>query len=509
MGWFSEATGGIFDPISEPLSQVDDALLQPIVNTVKDVGSQFDDFVNESIPGGWTTVALLAAGAYYAPEIGAWVSSSGTPLATSTQVAAADATAGIAGSAGTGAGITAGSAGTGAGITAGSAGTGLTAGAGSLGVGTGSSGLGLTATQGAGTSLFAPAAGAGGLGLTAGSAGAGAIGAGLGLSSAAMGTGSLLGTGAAAGGAALGGAALGGAGAGALTASQLGQLGLIQGGLGLVGGLLQGNQTQDAMNNLASQQAALAERTAGMGTFQPVGITTRFGTSSFVTDPVTGAITPSYSLTPEAQAYQTSLAALGTQGLQAGQGMMNLGQQYIGESPEAVRQRYIQTQRATLAPEQEQQLARIRNNLFQTGRTGVATGATTAGGLAATNPEMAAYYNSLANTERQLAANAETQYQNQVNFGTGLLGSATTPFTNVFGAQKGVEAAAQQPLELSTNFANTVATRGAAQGSNYAAAMNPSLTNSFNAANYNPLATGLQGAASNPLVGYGLLNAFS
>jgi len=508
MGWFSTVSGGIFDPISEPLSQVDDALLQPIVNTVKDVGSQFDDFVNESIPGGWTTVALLAAGAYYAPEIGAWISSSGTPLATSTQVAAADATAGIAGSTGTGASVA------------------------------GSTGTGLAGAQGAGTSLFAPAAGAGGIGATAGNTAnlavmgsgqglttlstagtalgatggaltAGGLGAGLGLTAAGMGTGSLLGTGAAAGGAALGGAALGGAGAGALTASQLGQLGLIQGGLGLVGGLLQGNQTQDAMNNLASQQAALAERTAGMGTFQPVGITTRFGTSSFVTDPVTGAITPSYSLTPEAQAYQTSLAALGTQGLQAGQGMMNLGQQYIGESPEAVRQRYIQTQRATLAPEQEQQLARIRNNLFQTGRTGVATGATTAGGLAATNPEMAAYYNSLANTERQLAANAETQYQNQVNFGTGLLGSATTPFTNVFGAQKGVEAAAQQPLELSTNFANTVATRGAAQGANYATAMNPSLTNSFNAANYNPLATGLQGAASNPLVGYGLLNAFS
>ncbi len=122
MGWFSEATGGIFDPISEPLSQVDDALLQPIVNTVKDVGSQFDDFVNESIPGGWTTVALLAAGAYYAPEIGAWISSSGTPLATSTQVAAADATAGIAGSTGTGASV------------AGSTGTGL---AGAQGAGTG------------------------------------------------------------------------------------------------------------------------------------------------------------------------------------------------------------------------------------------------------------------------------------------------------------------------------------------------------------------------------------
>jgi hypothetical protein len=125
--------------------------------------------------------------------------------------------------------------------------------------------------------------------------------------------------------------------------------------------------------------------------------------------------------------------------------------------------------------------------------------------MMATNPEIAAYYNSLAQTERQLAANAETQYQNQVNFGTGLLGSASTPFSNVFGAQKGVELAAQQPLELSTNFANTVATRGAAQGANYATAMGPSLEAQYNAANYNPLASAFQGAGSNPLTGYGLM----
>jgi hypothetical protein len=123
----------------------------------------------------------------------------------------------------------------------------------------------------------------------------------------------------------------------------------------------------------------------------------------------------------------------------------------------------------------------------------------------ATNPEMAAYYNSLANTERQLAANAETQYQNQVNFGTNLLGGATTPFTNVFGAQKGVELAAQQPLELSTNFANTVSQRGADQARNYAAAMGASYQTQANANNYNSLASLLQGAGSNPVTGYGLM----
>lgn len=296
-------------------------------------------------------------------------------------------------------------------------------------------------------------------------------------------------------------------GAGGLTAKQMATAGLISGGLNLAGGLLQGSTSQDAARQLAAQSAALAEKTLQMGKFQPVGVTTRFGTSSFTTDPVTGAITPSYTLSPEAKAYQDALSGMATQGLTAGQGIMNLGQQYVGESPEAVRNRYVATQRALLAPGQEQTLAAIRARQAATGRGGLATGATSpeAGGLMATNPEMAAYYNSLAQTERQLAANAETQYQNQVNFGTGLLGQATTPFTNVFGAQRGVEAAAQQPLELSTNFANLAATRGAAQGANYAAAMAPSLQAQYNANNFNPWASALQGAGSNPLTGYGLM----
>ena len=426
--------------------------------------------------------ALFAGGAALAPQLGA----AGTT---------AGATAG--GSAGTTGGLMGGA----GGITAGSSGVSLT-GAGTSAYGGLGAGLGeATAAGGIGGSAF------GGVGLTAGTGAAyGGLGAGLGTSAAAMGTGSLLGTGAASSPAAA--AAAGAAtGAGALTASEAARAALIQGGLGLAGGLLQGNTTQNALEADAAARAALAQKTMEMGKFQPVGTTTRFGTSSFVTDPVTGAITPSYSLSPEALAYQNSLSALGTQGLQGAQTMMNLGQQYVGESPEAVRQRYMSTQNALLAPGNEQALAGIRTNLVNTGRQGLSYGATS-DGMMATNPELAAYYNSLANQQRQLAAGAETQYQNQVNFGAGLMGGATTPFTNVFTAQKAVEAAGQQPLAMSTDFANTVATRGAAQGANYAAAMSPSLQSSYNAANYNPWATAIQGASSNPLVGYGLMQAW-
>ena len=448
-GFFDDLFGGVFGGIAD----VGEGLL----GGVKDFGRNVDQAVRETVPGGWTTAALLAAG-YYGPE------AAGAGGLTGTDAALAD----LAASTPAFTGAEAAAAG---GLLSGAAGAEMTA----------QQAAEMIAAEQAGSMTAAETLAA----IQAEQAAAGAAG-------------GIAGAGAGAAGAAAAG------GAGGLTASQLATAGLISGGLNLAGGLLQGEATKDAMNQLAAQNAALAEKTLQMGKFQPVGVTTRFGTSAFTTDPTTGAITPSYTLSPEAKAYQDALAGMGTQALTAGQGIMNLGQQYVGESPEAVRNRYLSTQRALLAPQQEQTLAALRNRQATTGRGGLAFGATS-DGMMATNPEMAAYYNSLAQTERQLAANAETQYQNQVNFGTGLLGSATTPFTNVFGAQKGVELAAQQPLELSTNFANTVATRGAAQGANYATAMAPSLQAQYNANNYNPLATGLQGAASNPLTGYGLM----
>jgi hypothetical protein len=84
MGWFSDATGGIFDPISEPLAKAED--------TVRDELAGLDDFVNENVPGGWAGVILIAGGIYYAPEIGAYFSSTGAPL-TAAEASAAEAAA--------------------------------------------------------------------------------------------------------------------------------------------------------------------------------------------------------------------------------------------------------------------------------------------------------------------------------------------------------------------------------------------------------------------------------
>lgn len=290
----------------------------------------------------------------------------------------------------------------------------------------------------------------------------------------------LIGTGA---GYALGGAAgarlggmLGGAIQGSLGGSGTNILGggspqtygnLLQGGLGIGANLAQNRVSREAAQ--AAQQQALqgGQTAANMAAFRPVGTTTRFGTSNYSIDPATGGLKADYSLSPLAAGYQEALAGMTGQGLMQGQQLQGLASQYLGESPEAVRQRYVEQQNALLAPGQEQQLAGIRNRLFQTGRGGLATGATEAGGLAATNPEMAAYYNALANQQRQIAAGADQAAQQQIQFGQQLAGQAYSPFTAGFGAQGAVEQAGQQPLALAQDLARLQAASGATQGQLY------------------------------------------
>lgn len=66
---------------------------QDVIDTAKDVGKSIDQTVRETLPGGWTTAALLAAGYYYSPEINAYISADGATMAAGADVAAADAAA--------------------------------------------------------------------------------------------------------------------------------------------------------------------------------------------------------------------------------------------------------------------------------------------------------------------------------------------------------------------------------------------------------------------------------
>ena len=87
--FFGELPLGAFKPIGgkmtlhgggNPISAVADAVSNVVggaVNTVEDLGAGLDRTIRDVIPGGWTTAALLAAGAYYSPEIEAWIDATG------------------------------------------------------------------------------------------------------------------------------------------------------------------------------------------------------------------------------------------------------------------------------------------------------------------------------------------------------------------------------------------------------------------------------------------------
>ena len=138
---------------------------------------------------------------------------------------------------------------------------------------------------------------------------------------------------------------------------------------------------------------------------------------------------------PEAQAYAQQLQRTG-----AG---------YLAQSPEEARAEYVRTQQAALAPGQEQQLAGIRNQLFQTGRGGLATGGTVAGGMQQTNPELAAYYNSLAQQNLNIGAGAEQAAQQRQTLGLGMLGQGYQTTTS---AQELARQNMLQNLGLSLGF---------------------------------------------------------
>lgn len=256
---------------------------------------------------------------------------------------------------------------------------------------------------------------------------------------------------------------------------------------GIVGSLTGSGKVSDAANAAAEQQRQAGITSANAAAFRPVGMTTRFGSSQFTReiDPATGIpyiSGASYNVSPELKAIQDKLfAQAGTydptqlaqaaqslyggagQAFGAGNQLFGLGGQYLSQSPEQARQEYMATQQAALAPGQEQQLANIRNQLFQTGRAGLATGGTTAGGLQATNPEMAAYYNSIANTNRQLAAGAEQAAQQRQAFGTGLLQQGAGLFGtggSLLGQVPALTTAGYSPLQTQLGLAGTIESMG-------------------------------------------------
>jgi hypothetical protein len=294
---------------------------------------------------------------------------------------------------------------------------------------------------------------------------------------------------------------------------------LISGGLALAGSLFGGRSARKAAQASAQAQLEAARIAAEAQKFRPVGITSRFGSSNFTTDPsgyLTGA---GYNLAPDIATLRDQFLsqaggqgmALGAQGLQGAQSLFNLGQQYLAQSPEEAAQQYMASQQALLAPGREKAAAGVTQNLFNTGRGGIAV--SQGGMLGAANPEQQALANAQAMQDLQLAAQAQAGGQAQTQFGAGLFGlgaqAATagySPFQTQFGLASNLEQTGQNTLDLGAQLGGRSAAAGAnvgqsllAGGTNAARTMQP-------AAAYNPFATALTGLAGNQQFTQGLSN---
>ena len=316
---------------------------------------------------------------------------------------------------------------------------------------------------------------------------------------------------------------------------------VIGGGASLLGGLLGGSSAKKAAQIQADAQLKAAQLAAEEARFRPVGVTTRFGQSQFQTDPTTGRVSGAgYTLDPQLKAMQDRFLGLAGGGLTqaeqaqgqfaplqgAAQGLFGLGQQYLAQSPQEAAQQYIAQQQELLAPSRERQYSQLQTNLFNTGRGGLAVGATGARpsgatGLGAASPEMEAYYNALAQQDAQLAAQGMQAGQQQVAFGAGLFGTggnlanqgyglqaaALGPYQAYLQGATGLESLGQQPLtmgsDLGRNIANTTGANALYQGGTGAA-------QSMGAANaYNPFATALTGFSRSPELTRAASNMFN
>jgi hypothetical protein len=292
---------------------------------------------------------------------------------------------------------------------------------------------------------------------------------------------------------------------------------LIGGGLSLLGGLFGGNAAEDAARTSADAQLEAARIAAEAQRFRPVGVTTRFGSSNFQTDAQGNLIGAGYNVSPEvAMLRDRLLSQAGGQGLQtaeqaqaAQEQLFGLGQQYLAQSPQEAAQQWMQSQQALLAPSRERAAAGLTQNLFNTGRGGVAVAQ--GGAMGAANPELQALLNAQALQDAQLAADAQAQGRAQTTFGAGLFGtgldlasSGYNPLKTQFGLAQSLESAGQGALDLGAQVGGRAAQAGANVG-------NTLMTGSTNAANamaaansYSPFGALLSGAGSNKQLMEGL-----
>lgn len=325
----------------------------------------------------------------------------------------------------------------------------------------------------------------------------------------------------------------------------------------VAGSYMSSQASKDAANTSADAQRYAADQAAQAAKFNPVGITTRFGTSNFTRSntptqdfntwaasqgynpygaPATAAgettlgsegtpaMTPEqlsalqarynaevprtqgditgagYTLAPDLKAIQdrlmssagnynynvdtSQLSNAANQAFGGGSTLFNLGNQYTNISPEQAQQQYIQNTQASLAASRERDRAAVANQVFRTGRTGLATGGT-ASGMLQSNPEYAALYNARAQQDLDITQRAQEQGRLNQQFGAGLFGLGAnlntsgasmlssipalqtaylSPLQQYLATSGSIEGMGQDAFKLSSELAGRQSTAGANAG---------------------------------------------
>ena len=287
-----------------------------------------------------------------------------------------------------------------------------------------------------------------------------------------------------------------------------------------VGGLIGGSKASQAANQQATAIRDAATWARNQAAFQPFGVTTGFGSSNFQIDPTTGRVTSAgYTLDPRLQAVQTNLAnqfgsydptAVGraAQPLYGGaSSLFNLGAGYLSQTPAQAEADYIARTQAALAPSRESERAGVANQVFRTGRTGLATGGTSTGMLQS-NPEFAALYNARAQQDLNIAQQAQEQARKNAAFGADLYSSGAgllsrvpaltsagyDPLRTQLGLFSDIEKLGMQPYEMSTALGRNIADYGATQGRLYMGGEQAAAPSSMAYSSYSPWASTFQGA---------------
>lgn len=291
----------------------------------------------------------------------------------------------------------------------------------------------------------------------------------------------------------------------------------VGGTLGAIGGAISGDtasgaaqEQADYLRNLSAEQRKsitdAAAAAAARGQFKPVTVTSMFGTPQYTYDE-TGRLTGvSSAASPWMQELMNRQQGLTGQYLGLTESALSAAPQYArgaelsvgggerlyGLASQALptsydvtgkTQEYYDRMQQLVAPQREQQLASTRQSLFNRGRQGLAVGATQAGGMQATNPEMAAYYNAIAQQDLELGARAEQQARanlmQDIEAGTGLYRAGGGMFTGAGNLQNQLYAniaASQAPfaagMQSLTGLEQT-AYAPVAQGMQYAGLVTP------------------------------------